>query len=77
MCDIFCLSFCLRTDPSEIPLCDMSFSCDNLLCDASGRPPNAVLVVHVYFPSERVWVRYGRTEVVEVSITLASLLLGG
>ncbi|KAJ1524750.1 hypothetical protein ONE63_009629 [Megalurothrips usitatus] len=54
-------------DPCELPICEVSLACDNLLCDANGRPPNAVLVVHVFIPSDRVWVRYARTEVVERS----------
>ncbi|XP_034254490.1 inositol polyphosphate-4-phosphatase type I A isoform X2 [Thrips palmi] len=54
-------------DPCELPLCEVSLACDNLLCDANGRPPNAVLLVHVYVPSDRAWVRYARTEVVERS----------
>lgn len=54
-------------DPCELPICEVSLACDNLLCDANGRPPNAVLLVHVYIPSDRAWVRYARTEVVERS----------
>ncbi|PSN35360.1 hypothetical protein C0J52_11509 [Blattella germanica] len=54
-------------DPSELPLCEISLACDNLLCDGHGRPPNPVLVVHVYIPSENVWIKYAKTEVVERS----------
>lgn len=70
----YCLSskyvFFKFEDPCELPICEASLACDNLLCDANGRPPNAVLVVHVYIPSDRVWVRYARTEVVEVRISI-------
>ncbi|XP_046998595.1 inositol polyphosphate-4-phosphatase type I A isoform X1 [Schistocerca americana] len=54
-------------DPSELPLCEISLACDNLLCDGHGRSPNPVLAVHVFIPSERVWMKYGKTEVVERS----------
>ncbi|KAJ9586081.1 hypothetical protein L9F63_020278, partial [Diploptera punctata] len=54
-------------DPSELPLCEISLACDNLLCDGHGRPPNPVLVVHVYIPSDGVWIKYSKTEVVERS----------
>lgn len=53
-------------DPSELPLCEISLACDNLLCDGHGRPPNPVLVVHVYIPTDAVWVKYAKTEVIEV-----------
>lgn len=43
----------------------MSLACDNLLCDGHGRSPNPVLVVHIFIPSHRVWVKYAKTEVVE------------
>ncbi|XP_021932968.1 type I inositol 3,4-bisphosphate 4-phosphatase isoform X2 [Zootermopsis nevadensis] len=54
-------------DPSELPLCEISLACDNLLCDGHGRPPNPVLVVHVYIPTDAVWVKYAKTEVIERS----------
>ncbi|XP_069701186.1 inositol polyphosphate-4-phosphatase type I A isoform X3 [Periplaneta americana] len=54
-------------DPSELPLCEISLACDNLLCDGHGRPPNPVLVVHVYIPADAVWIKYAKTEVVERS----------
>ncbi|PNF15691.1 hypothetical protein B7P43_G14251, partial [Cryptotermes secundus] len=54
-------------DPCELPLCEISLACDNLLCDGHGRPPNPVLVVHVYFATDAVWIKYARTEVVEKS----------
>uniref|UniRef100_A0A6P7FSH5 phosphatidylinositol-3,4-bisphosphate 4-phosphatase n=1 Tax=Diabrotica virgifera virgifera TaxID=50390 RepID=A0A6P7FSH5_DIAVI len=52
-------------DVTEIPLCEVSFLCDNLLCDGHGRPPNPSLVVDVFIPSSKFWVQYGRTEVIE------------
>ncbi|XP_046680485.1 type II inositol 3,4-bisphosphate 4-phosphatase isoform X2 [Homalodisca vitripennis] len=54
-------------DPCELPLCEVSLSCDNLLCDGHGRPPNPVLLVHVYIPEERVLLKYAKTEVIERS----------
>ncbi|KAL1130605.1 hypothetical protein AAG570_011850, partial [Ranatra chinensis] len=33
-------------DPNELPICEVSLSCDNLLCDGHGRPPNPVIIVH-------------------------------
>jgi hypothetical protein len=61
---IMCLSV---SDPSELPLCEISLACDNLLCDGHGRPPNPVLIIHVYIPTDVVWIKYAKTEVVEVS----------
>lgn len=60
-------------DPSELPLCEISLACDNLLCDGHGRPPNPVLVVHVYIATDAVWIKYARTEVVEVSFIIMEL----
>lgn len=53
-------------DPCELPLCEVSLSCDNLLCDGHGRPPNPVLLVNVYLPEDRVLLKYAKTEVIEV-----------
>jgi inositol polyphosphate-4-phosphatase len=61
------------TDPSELPLCEISLACDNLLCDGHGRPPNPVLIVHVYMAAEAVWIKYARTEVVEVGAIILEL----
>ncbi|CAG9821777.1 unnamed protein product [Phaedon cochleariae] len=52
-------------DITEVPLCEISLACDNLLCDGHGRPPNPSLVVDVYIPSAKFWVQYGRTEIIE------------
>ncbi|CAB3379897.1 Hypothetical predicted protein [Cloeon dipterum] len=52
-------------DPCEAPLCEVSFSCDNLLCDGHGKPPNPMLCLHVFMPYEGRWVQYARTEVVK------------
>ncbi|XP_059468525.1 inositol polyphosphate-4-phosphatase type I A isoform X2 [Neocloeon triangulifer] len=52
-------------DPCEAPLCEVSFSCDNLLCDGHGKPPNPMLSLHVFMPFEGRWVQYGRTEVIK------------
>lgn len=53
-------------DIAELPVCEISLSCDNLLCDGHGRPPNPSLVVDVYMPSTKIWVQYARTEIIEV-----------
>lgn len=55
-------------DLSEVPICEVSISCDNLLCDGHGRPPNPVVLVHVYLPTENVWIKYAKTEVIEVCL---------
>ncbi|XP_014208606.1 type I inositol 3,4-bisphosphate 4-phosphatase isoform X3 [Copidosoma floridanum] len=57
----------ITTDPAEIPMCEISLACDNLLCDGHGRPPNPVLEVDVQTCHTKTWVKYGRTEVVERS----------
>lgn len=54
-------------DTIELPLCEVSLCCDNLLCDGHGRPPRPVLVLHVYIPKEDVWLKYTNTEIVEKS----------
>lgn len=43
-------------------------SCDNLLCDGHGRPPNPSVVVEVADAHRSMWIRYSRTEVIEVSV---------
>ena len=54
-------------DLNEVPICESAISCDNLLCDGNGKPPNPSVVVQVTSPSRTVgWIKYGRTEVVEV-----------
>lgn len=54
-------------DPCELPICEISLSCDNLLCDGNGRPPNPVLLIHVFIPEEGVLIKYAKTEVIERS----------
>jgi inositol polyphosphate-4-phosphatase len=53
-------------DIAEVPICEISLACDNLLCDGHGCPPNPSLVVDVYMPTAKLWVQYGRTEIIEV-----------
>ncbi|XP_058799632.1 inositol polyphosphate-4-phosphatase type I A isoform X2 [Phymastichus coffea] len=55
------------SDPAEIPMCEISLACDNLLCDGHGRPPNPVLEVDVQTCHTKMWVKYARTELVERS----------
>lgn len=53
-------------DITEIPICESAISCDNLLCDGNGRPPNPSVVVQVTAHNRAGWIKYGRTEVIEV-----------
>ncbi|XP_017794275.1 PREDICTED: type I inositol 3,4-bisphosphate 4-phosphatase isoform X2 [Habropoda laboriosa] len=57
----------VSTDPAEIPMCEISLACDNLLCDGHGRPPNPVLEIDVQVKGSKTWIKYARTEVVERS----------
>lgn len=52
------------TDMNEVPLCELALSCDNLLCDAHGRPPSPLIVIYVKY-DKGLCVRYGTTEIVE------------
>ncbi|XP_066586693.1 inositol polyphosphate-4-phosphatase type I A isoform X2 [Prorops nasuta] len=54
-------------DPAEIPMCEISLACDNLLCDGHGRPPNPVLEIDVQTKRSKNWIKYARTEVVDRS----------
>ncbi|XP_046586824.1 inositol polyphosphate-4-phosphatase type I A isoform X2 [Neodiprion lecontei] len=57
----------ITTDPAEIPICEVSLACDNLLCDGHGRPPNPVLEIDILAHRSNTWIKYARTEVVERS----------
>ena len=46
---------------------ELSLSCDNLLCDALGRPPSARVVVSVGNGSGLQWTRFAQTEIAEKS----------
>jgi len=48
-------------------MCEVSLACDNLLCDGHGRPPTPVLEIDVQSKSSKTWIKYARTEVVEVT----------
>ncbi|XP_053659315.1 inositol polyphosphate-4-phosphatase type I A [Anopheles marshallii] len=55
-------------DLNEIPICESVISCDNLLCDGNGKPPNPSVVVQVTSNNRSSgWIKYGRTEVIERS----------
>uniref|UniRef100_A0A146L0V0 Type II inositol 3,4-bisphosphate 4-phosphatase n=1 Tax=Lygus hesperus TaxID=30085 RepID=A0A146L0V0_LYGHE len=54
-------------DPSELPICEVSLMCDNLLCDGHGRPPNPVIIAHVFIQSASVWLKYSNTEIIQRS----------
>jgi len=56
------------SDPAEVPMCEVSLACDNLLCDGHGRPPTPVLEIDVQSKSSKTWIKYARTEVVEVTM---------
>ena len=47
-------------------MCEISLACDNLLCDGHGRPPNPVLEIDVQPTRSKTWIKYAKTEVVEV-----------
>lgn len=49
-------------------MCEISLACDNLLCDGHGRPPTPVLEIDVQSKSSKTWIKYARTEVVEVTM---------
>ncbi|XP_065084950.1 inositol polyphosphate-4-phosphatase type I A isoform X2 [Ochlerotatus camptorhynchus] len=54
---------------NEVPICESAISCDNLLCDGNGKPPNPSVVVQVTSNNRAGsgWVKYGRTEVINRS----------
>lgn len=54
------------SDFNEVPLCELSLSCDNLLCDSNGNAPTPFAAVFVLFPEKDLCVRYCSTEAVEV-----------
>lgn len=56
-----------RLDITEVPICESAISCDNLLCDGHGRAPNPSVVVQVTAQNRIGWIKYSRTEVIEVS----------
>ncbi len=58
------------SDVGEIPICETAISCDNLLCDGNGRPPNPSVVIEVIAQNRPGWIKYGRTEVIEVFISI-------
>lgn len=58
----------LQKDFTEVPLCESTISCDNLVCDAHGKPPNPSIVVQVRMSQSGGWIKYGRTEVIEVRL---------
>lgn len=57
----------MHTDINEIPICEASISCDNLLCDSNGKPPSPAIVLHVRNSHQDGWIKYGRTEIIERS----------
>lgn len=55
----------LAVDFAEVPICESAISCDNLVCDGYGKPPSPTVVVQVTSQTGG-WIKYGRTEVIEV-----------
>ncbi|XP_026822038.1 type I inositol 3,4-bisphosphate 4-phosphatase isoform X3 [Rhopalosiphum maidis] len=53
-----------KLDLTKVPLCEICFSCDNLMCDGHGRSPNPAIVVSICIPSENIWINYANTEVI-------------
>lgn len=52
-------------DTNEVPLCELALTCDNLLCDAHGRPPSPFIVIYIKY-SKGLCIKYGTTEIIEV-----------
>lgn len=61
----------IHLDITEIPICESAISCDNLLCDGHGRAPNPSVVIQVTAQNRAGWIKYSRTEVIEVCVQLA------
>lgn len=59
--------FDMNVDFTEVPICESVISCDNLICDSYGKQPNPSIVVQVT-SANGGWIKYGRTEVIEVCI---------
>lgn len=57
--------FIFSIDINEIPLCESAVSCDNLLCDGHGRPPNPSIDVQIENNNGCGWVKYGQTEIID------------
>ncbi|XP_052873427.1 inositol polyphosphate-4-phosphatase type I A [Anopheles cruzii] len=65
---VICRYALSRIDLNEVPICESVISCDNLLCDGNGKPPNPSVVVQVTSSNRASgWIKYGRTEVIERS----------
>lgn len=65
-----CMMYMLKvnnvfSDTNEVPLCELALTCDNLLCDAHGRPPSPFIVIYVKY-SKGLCIKYGTTEIIEV-----------
>lgn len=57
-----------KKDFTEVSICESAISCDNLVCDAHGKPPSPSIVVQVRMSQSGGWIKYGRTEVIEVRL---------
>ena len=56
-----------QPEAGEVPLVELSISCDNLLCDGHGRPPSPQTALEYLDTRDLVWQRIGQTESVEDS----------
>lgn len=72
---IFSYSHYNDLDVGEVPICETAISCDNLLCDGNGRPPNPSVVIEVTAQNRPGWIKYGRTEVIEVYCLYGIIIL--
>lgn len=53
-------------DILEIPICEISMTCDNLLCDMFGCRPTTFIVVEAFIINLKCWIQLGTTELIEV-----------
>ncbi|KAG8198212.1 hypothetical protein JTE90_015309 [Oedothorax gibbosus] len=55
-------------DPQQYePFMELSLSCDNLMCDGDGQPPNPFISVSINTLPSLKWSRFTQTEIVEKS----------
>ncbi|GAB6021350.1 hypothetical protein CHUAL_003960 [Chamberlinius hualienensis] len=51
---------------ADQPCLELSLSCDNLVCDGDGLPPNPMIVARI-LKSDGLWSIFGKTEVIQRS----------
>jgi inositol polyphosphate-4-phosphatase len=57
----------MSLDLNEVPLCELSLSCDNLVSENYDEIINPFLELHIKV-GESVWIKYGSTEILEVCL---------